>query len=51
MPVVLACAEATRIAMVGPPDVDWWRWIQLLGVFAGIFTVLGALIFEFVMEG
>ena len=50
VPVVLAAAESTRIALVGPIDALWWRWIQLLAVFAVVFTVVGALLFEFVME-
>jgi len=50
VPVVLAAAETTRIALVGPIDALWWQWIQLLGLFASMFTVIGAMLFEFVME-
>jgi len=49
-PVVLGAAEATRMTLAGQIDPLWWRWIQLLGVFAVVFTVLGMLTFEFVME-
>ena len=50
VPVALAAAETTRIVLVGQIDALWWRWIQLLGLFAGVFTVVGAMLFEFVME-
>lgn len=50
VPVVLAAAAATRLALMEPLDALAWRWIQLLAVFAVVFTVLGALLFEFVME-
>lgn len=49
-PVVLGAAEATRLVLAGQIDVWWWRWIQLLAVFALVFTVVGMLAFEFVME-
>ncbi len=50
VPVVFASAEATRMMLSGQIDLLWWRWIQLLAVFATVFTVVGALAFEFVME-
>jgi heme exporter protein B len=50
MPVVLASAEATSMTLAGDVDRQWWRWIQLLAVFATVFTALGALVFEVVME-
>jgi heme exporter protein B len=50
VPVVLAAAETTRIALAGQIDALWWRWIQLLAVFAVLYTVVGAMLFEFVME-
>jgi hypothetical protein len=31
-------------------DEQWWRWLQLLGCFAVVFTALGVLVFEFVIE-
>jgi heme exporter protein B len=49
-PLVLASAEATRIVLVGDVDSQWWKWFQLLAVFAVVFTTVGALVFEFVME-
>ena len=49
-PVLLGAAEATRMVVVGQIDPLWWRWIHLLGVFAVVFTSLGLLAFEFVME-
>jgi heme exporter protein B len=49
-PVVLGAAEATSMLLAGEVDSAWWRWIQLLGVFAALFTVVGALAFEFVWE-
>ena len=50
IPVVFGAAEATRMMLSGQIDSLWWRWIQLLAVFAGVFTVLGAMMFEFIME-
>ncbi len=49
-PVILGAAEATRLVMVGQLDDPWWRWVQLLAVFAVLFTTLGVLMFEFVIE-
>jgi heme exporter protein B len=49
-PVVLGAAEATRLVLAGQIDPLWWRWIQLLAIFATAFIVIGALTFEFVME-
>jgi heme exporter protein B len=49
-PIVLGSAEATRMTLSGQFDWEWWQWIQLLGVFAVVFTVTGVLVFEFVME-
>jgi ABC-type transport system involved in cytochrome c biogenesis permease component len=50
MPVALGSAEATRMVLTAEADPLWWQWIQLLAVFAAVFTVVGALAFEFVME-
>lgn len=50
IPVVFGSAEATRLLLVGPVDSQWWFWIQLLAVFAAVFTIVGALVFEFVLE-
>lgn len=50
MPVALASAEATRVLLSGRIDSLWWWWVQLLAVFAVVFTVIGAMAFEFVME-
>ena len=49
-PVILGAAQATSMLLAGEIDAVWWRWIQLLGTFAGLFTVIGALAFEFVVE-
>ena len=49
-PVVLAAAECTRLAVMGQIYEPWWRWIQLLGAFAVIFTVAGTLLFEYAIE-
>jgi heme exporter protein B len=50
VPVVLAAAETTRLALEGQIDDLWWRWIQLLATFALVFTAAGAMLFEYVME-
>jgi heme exporter protein B len=49
-PVILGSAEATRMVLSAEIDPLWWQWIQLLAVFAFVFTIVGALAFEFVME-
>lgn len=50
IPVVFGSAEATRLLLVGPLDSQWWLWVQLLAVFAIVFTIVGAFVFEFVIE-
>ena len=50
IPVVLAAAECTRLVVQGQIDDSWWRWIQLLGAFAVIFTTAGTLLFEYAIE-
>jgi len=50
IPLLLAAAEATELTVAGDFGSAWWRWIQLLGCFAVIFTVAGAVLFEFVVE-
>jgi heme exporter protein B len=49
-PVVLGSAKATEMALTGQFDSDWRQCVHLLGVFAMVFTVAGALAFEFVIE-
>jgi heme exporter protein B len=49
-PLVLSSAEATRIVLANHGDPLWWWWIQLLAAFALVFTIVGAIVFEFVME-
>jgi heme exporter protein CcmB len=49
-PLVLSSAEATRIILANHSDPLWWWWNQLLAAFALVFTVVGAIVFEFVME-
>jgi heme exporter protein B len=50
VPVVFGAAETTRLLLAGQIDSLWWQWIQLLAVFAAVFTVAGAMLFEFVVE-
>lgn len=49
-PVLLACSEATRIAIASEVDPSWSLYAQLLAVFAVVFTIAGAAMFEYVME-
>ena len=49
-PVLLSSAEATRILLTNDNSPLWTWWIQLMAVFAVVFTVVGAATFEFVME-
>ena len=50
IPVLFGSAEATRLLLAGQINSQWWLWIQLLAVFAIVFTSVGALMFEFVVE-
>jgi heme exporter protein B len=49
-PIVLSAAEATRIAVSTNSDSLWSWWIQLLTAFALVYTVIGAIVFDFAME-
>jgi heme exporter protein B len=49
VPLLLSSVAATRILLSGENDTFWW-WLQLLAVFALVFTILGALAFEFILE-
>jgi heme exporter protein B len=49
-PVILSAAGATRLVVSSTLDEQWWRWVQLLGCFAVVFTALGAIVFEFAIE-
>jgi len=49
-PIVFGAAESTRLLLLGEINSMWWRWIQLLAIFAAVFTVAGAMLFEFVLE-
>lgn len=50
IPVVLASASGTRLMLTGDIDHQWWQWIQLLGLFGIVFTIGGAVLFEYVIE-
>ena len=50
IPVLFGSAEATRLLLTDQIDSQWWLWMQLLAIFAVVFTGLGALVFEFVLE-
>lgn len=49
-PVLLGAAEATRLAVIGDLNEQWWSWIQLLATFSVLFTSLGILVFHFAIE-
>jgi len=49
-PVVVAAAEATRLAGDTSLAGQFWGSVQLLGGFALVFATAGALLFEFVVE-
>jgi heme exporter protein B len=50
IPIILAAAEATRLAIHGPLNNDVWRWVQLLGGAALIFVTAGWALFEHAVE-
>jgi heme exporter protein B len=49
-PLILGAAETTRLMMAAELDIAFWRWLQVLAVFAGLFCVLGTILFEFALE-
>lgn len=49
-PVMLGCAEATRLVLTDDIGPQFWQWIRLLAVFGGVFTTAGLVLFEFVTE-
>ena len=50
LPLVLSAAEATRLIAENDLGVAWWRWVQLLGAFAVVFTTTGVVLFGFLAE-
>ncbi len=50
MPVVLGCAATTSSMLAGEFGPQWWRWIQFLALCATVFTIVGALLFEVLLE-
>ena len=50
VPVILAASEATRQSAEGIEAAQWWRWVQLLGACAIVYSVAGWMLFEFVVE-
>ena len=49
-PVLVAAAEATRLAVIGECNEQWWSWVQLLAVFCVLFTTLGFVLFPSAVE-
>ena len=49
-PLLLSSAAATRIVVSGEHDPLWSWWLQLIAVFALTFTIVGPLVFEFILE-
>ncbi len=50
IPVVLAAAEATRLAVENDLGAAWWHWVALLGAFAVIGVTGGIALFDYVVE-
>jgi len=50
VPVVLAAAEATRLAAEPLLAQAFWRWVQYLGVFAAVFIAAGIVLVDFAVE-
>jgi heme exporter protein B len=50
LPIVLGAGEATRLMMDGDPGDQFWRWLQLLAAFALMFSTVGVLVFDLVIE-
>ncbi|MCC6125592.1 MAG: heme exporter protein CcmB [Pirellulales bacterium] len=50
IPVLLAASKATQCLGGAQIDADCWRWMQLLGAFAVVFSIAGMLLFDFARE-
>jgi heme exporter protein B len=50
IPSVVAAAEATRLLGEDQLGPAWWRWIQVLAVFAVIFITAGAVLIDHLVE-
>lgn len=50
VPVVLAAAEATRLAAEAALGQAFWRWLQYLGVFSAVFIAAGIVLVDFAVE-
>jgi heme exporter protein B len=50
IPIVLAAAETTRLALDNDFGPEWWRWVQLCGAFDIIFVTVGIVLFDFAIE-
>jgi heme exporter protein B len=49
-PVLLAAVKASRAALAGSPS-DGYGWLELLGVFAVVYALVGAVAFGPLLEG
>jgi heme exporter protein B len=49
-PVLVGAAEATRLAVLGELNEQWWSWLQLLTAFSVLFTALGLVLFPTAVE-
>lgn len=50
IPMMLAASEATRLVSEPLAVSQWQQWVQLLAVFAVVYTVLGSLLFPYLIE-
>ncbi len=50
IPVIISAVKATEVAFDGEAFSDMVSWLQIMGAFDGIFLVVAALTFEFVVE-
>jgi len=50
VPLLLATIEATSLC--GAPEIGepWWRWVELLALFAAVFVVAGTVLVGYLME-
>jgi heme exporter protein B len=48
-PVLIGATRAFEAALEGAPG-DGWRWVNLLAVFAGVYTAFGLLAFGSLLE-
>ncbi len=49
-PLLVGAAALTQQMLLEEFTEEWWRWLQVLGLFVVLFFTVGILVFEFILE-